>query len=338
MSVKYSIVIPVYNAEKTINQCVKSIENQLSDYEIILVNDGSNDQSLNLCQELSKQNTRIKTFSIENQGQSVARNVGIEQCEGEFIHFLDSDDFWLDDSFRQIEDFMMNYDELDLIVFTYKIFDQTKNVFRDIGINNTISTCMDGKTLLFDLLSQNSKFDISPCRCFIRRSFLVNNELYFQPDLFFEDAKWMFETFLFSMHSIYMNTPLFGYRKSSSNQSITSSHSCKKISDRFHICEYWLSRSSEIDFTIQQRMVFLKRISDICFTGLIGIWSISDEECRHTLIKQFKTVEPLLNYPNSKMNKICALVCRYLGVQRGSYLFYLALMFKQKIKEIDFMN
>ena len=89
-----SIIVPVYNVEEYLKQCLDSIlEQTFSDYEVILVNDGSTDNSGLICQEYAKKDSRIRYFEKENGGLSDARNYGIEQAQGEYLTFVDSDDF-----------------------------------------------------------------------------------------------------------------------------------------------------------------------------------------------------------------------------------------------------
>ncbi len=93
-SLKVSIVVPVYNAQSTLDKCVQSILDQtLSDIEILLINDGSKDSSPELCDNFALKYQNIKVFHKENGGVSSARNLGIEKAEGEFIGFVDSDDY-----------------------------------------------------------------------------------------------------------------------------------------------------------------------------------------------------------------------------------------------------
>ena len=90
---KISIIVPVYNVEKYLKECLDSLINQtLEDIEIICINDGSTDNSLAILEEYQKKDSRIKVFSQRNQGVSAARNLGIEKATGEYLTFLDSDD------------------------------------------------------------------------------------------------------------------------------------------------------------------------------------------------------------------------------------------------------
>lgn len=92
---KISVIIPVYNAEKYLNQCISSITNQtMRDIEIIAINDGSTDNSLNVLDELSQRyKGKLKVYTKENGGAGSARNIGIENASGEFIKFVDADDY-----------------------------------------------------------------------------------------------------------------------------------------------------------------------------------------------------------------------------------------------------
>lgn len=98
-----SIIIPVYNAEKYIKRAVESVIKQdVNEMEIILVNDGSTDQSLLLMEELAKMDKRIKVFNQENRGVSSARNTGIKNATGNYIMFIDADDILLQDAIKTL--------------------------------------------------------------------------------------------------------------------------------------------------------------------------------------------------------------------------------------------
>ena len=98
MEPKISIIVPVYNVEKYLERCVKSVLKQtMTNFELILINDGSSDNSGQLCDELSRKDTRIRVLHIPNEGVSNARNLGIQSSRGEWISFIDSDDFVTED-------------------------------------------------------------------------------------------------------------------------------------------------------------------------------------------------------------------------------------------------
>lgn len=113
-----TVIVPVYNAEKTLNRCVDSILQQIfTDFEIILINDGSTDRSGDICDEYAAMDSRICVFHKENEGVSSARNIGLDNARGEWVTFIDSDD-WLceDNTFN-----LVNSHHEDLLLFNYRI-------------------------------------------------------------------------------------------------------------------------------------------------------------------------------------------------------------------------
>lgn len=98
-----SIIIPIYNAEKYLNRCIKSILNQShNNLEIILVNDGSEDDSLNICNDYAKRDSRIKVIHKDNAGPSAAREDGVNMATGNFIAFVDADDYIDKDMYQSL--------------------------------------------------------------------------------------------------------------------------------------------------------------------------------------------------------------------------------------------
>ena len=106
----FSIIIPVYNVEKYVKRCIESVINQdFEDYEIILVNDGSTDSSLEICKQYTN-NSHVTIISKENEGPSSARNCGMQCSCGKYIVFLDSDDSIAPGSLRQLYEVTKTYD------------------------------------------------------------------------------------------------------------------------------------------------------------------------------------------------------------------------------------
>ena len=98
----FSIVVPVYNVEKYLKECIDSILSQtFTDFELILVDDGSKDESPLICDEYAQKDERIKVIHKPNGGQAEARNVGTETAAGQYIIYIDSDDFIIENTFLQ---------------------------------------------------------------------------------------------------------------------------------------------------------------------------------------------------------------------------------------------
>lgn len=139
-----SIIIPVYNAESTLNRCIDSIINQsFDDWELLLIDDGSKDQSGKICDEYAAKDSRIKVFHKENGGVSSARNVGIDNSLGKWVTFIDSDDKIFDDIFS-----LLKYSNGDLIVFNFIIDQNTKEYPQYLFKENTLYCNVQMKQLL----------------------------------------------------------------------------------------------------------------------------------------------------------------------------------------------
>lgn len=120
---KYSVIIPIYNAEKTLRRCLDSLLPQLNnDIEVLLINDGSIDKSSEICKAYVEKNSCFKYFEQENAGVSSARNLGIDKANGEYILFIDSDDYVSNDMFALI-DSTFGEDGYDFVLFSAVIKD-----------------------------------------------------------------------------------------------------------------------------------------------------------------------------------------------------------------------
>jgi len=107
---KISIIVPIYNSEKYLKRCIESILKQTyTNIELILINDGSEDKSLEICEEYKKNDERIIIVNKENEGVSVARNIGIEKATGELISFVDADDYLEATFLQELLDIMEKY-------------------------------------------------------------------------------------------------------------------------------------------------------------------------------------------------------------------------------------
>lgn len=122
-----SIIVPVYNTEEYIRQCLDSILNQTyQNFECLLINDGSSDNSSDICREYVAKDTRFRYFKKENGGVSSARNLGIELSEGDYTTFIDSDD-WVDSDYLEVLYSAILEEQADIAVSTYKKFNTSDN-------------------------------------------------------------------------------------------------------------------------------------------------------------------------------------------------------------------
>lgn len=130
-----SVIVPVYNAEKYIEKCIVSVLNQTyTDFELLLINDGSTDSSPQICSQWAQKDPRIIVISQPNGGVSTARNLGLDRARGEFIYFIDADDWISPNCFEKMMAKMS--DDVDLIISTYQRPDENGNmIFEPDDIN-----------------------------------------------------------------------------------------------------------------------------------------------------------------------------------------------------------
>ena len=134
---KFSIIVPIFNLEKYLNKCLHSLATQTyTNIEIICVNDGSTDNSLGILKKYAEQDNRIKIIDKNNEGVSISRNEGIKIATGDYILFVDGDD-WLDERACEILNNNISNNNYDLIYFNYNIY--TKKFIRKIKMVNNIS-------------------------------------------------------------------------------------------------------------------------------------------------------------------------------------------------------
>lgn len=125
---RFSVVIPLYNKEHYIANTINSVLNQtFQDYELIVVDDGSKDNSYEVAKAAQSQSERVKLIHQENQGVAVARNIGVENARGEYIAFLDADDCWYPNYLETIDALIKNFPESDIFVTSYRIVMGNKN-------------------------------------------------------------------------------------------------------------------------------------------------------------------------------------------------------------------
>lgn len=136
---KFSIIVPVYNVKEYLPRCVDSLLNcRENDFEILLVDDGSSDGSSELCDEYAQKESRIKVFHKANGGVSSARNLGLENASGEWVFFVDSDDY-VDESYLSIES-----QDSDIIEKPYVVISETDEIVREKKqTNNTLTKAKD---------------------------------------------------------------------------------------------------------------------------------------------------------------------------------------------------
>lgn len=176
----FSIIIPVYNAESYLRECVNSIINQsYSNWELILVDDGSQDKSGFICNEYQDSDERIRVFHKKNGGPSSARNLGLDEAEGDFIVFVDSDD-WVSKSF--LEDYLAGLDADIVYQGHVKEYDNHSIVVNDLQIDSDIC----GVPRAIQELWGRDYFGYTCMKCF-KREIIEKYHVRFDVSVFFRE-------------------------------------------------------------------------------------------------------------------------------------------------------
>ena len=193
MDLKVSIIIPIYNVEEYLEECLVSAINQsLKEIEIICVNDGTLDHSMDIVNKYAETDRRIVIVEKENGGLSSARNAGMDVAKGEYIYFLDSDDYLVENAMEFLYH-QASQNRLDDIFFSAQSFFESEEVKEKNKFYIDYYTraqeykdVFEGKAL-FSLMEENSDFRPSACLQFIRRAFLQENEIKFYEGILHED-------------------------------------------------------------------------------------------------------------------------------------------------------
>ncbi len=223
---KISIIIPVYNASKYLSECLDSILNQtLKDFEIICVDDGSSDNSPVILEEYSKKDKRIRVFHQKNQYAGVARNNGLKHAKGEYVLFLDSDDFFENTLCEKCYE-RAKETNADIVVYNSRIYDDPNDQFIDSSFVTMKASSFPPVFNVRDIPNRIYNFaSTGPCNKFYKRSFLVSSGIEFSNLQNAEDVYFTMMTFTLADRICLLDDVLYNYRVGlSSNLQSLSTH------------------------------------------------------------------------------------------------------------------
>lgn len=226
-SPEFTVIIPVYNVAPYLRKCISSVlEQEFQSYELILVDDGSTDGSKEICDEYTNADSRIKVLHQKNQGASVARNKGIEKALGEYIIFLDGDDYWYDKKVLNKIYLRLKLSNAEVLSFNYvKIYtDMTdkpylkehKNMPLNRGEKESLKYQIDRDIWLS-----------CPWNKVIKRRLFDNGNLKFRPGITSEDIDWCFRLALYAERFDFIADVIVCYRQRQT--SISNAITVKKM-------------------------------------------------------------------------------------------------------------
>jgi len=305
-----SIIVPVYNVEKYIRSCMESIFRQNLDesiFEVIIVNDGTPDHSMEVIQDIIDQHPNISVINQENLSLSVARNNGIAKAKGEYILMPDSDDLLIDNSLSILLDEAIK-SKADLIVADFlEMTDQEIDDKKVIPQMELHIEEKSGERLFLE--------DLNPRQCYVwrtlyRREFLINNQLTFVPGIRYQDIPFTHECFIKAGKCLRVNWLLNIYRKG--HESATYSFDRRKAHDFcIAIAETWKLTKRENSLEIHNK---LKNDVYISFSFLICLisYSLREAAVRIEILNFLKQQVPDMYFKNGFVQIVTYMLYKYM--------------------------
>ena len=328
---KLSIIVPFYNAENHLDRCIYSLINQGIDfksYEIILINDGSTDNSIQVAETLLKSQTNITLHNQENIGLGASRNVGIELAKGEYIYFIDADDYLSFNVLAVLLEYLGKF-ELDLIGFkslSTRKLDLFELESQDIHKNFEIISGVD-------FAANSDDFLVMAWWYIVKRDLLMRKNLRFPEGRYLEDGPFTFRLFLETKKMIFL--PIEGHRYVKFSNSIMNNENVNHIKKLIDDYSYLIYNLNELKLNISQdnnpKLIgFIKKIqywSDVNVYMLfyrfikvnLSVKKINDK------LNEFKAIDayPLKFFIGNVNNSLKHKLITFLFNNR--YLFYLCL-------------
>ncbi|WP_204670365.1 glycosyltransferase family 2 protein [Gracilibacillus alcaliphilus] len=281
-----TVVIPVYNVREYLSECIESVLNQCyKNIEIICVDDGSNDGSSEILKQYDIQHFNIKVITQKNQGQSAARNQGIELAQGKYIYFLDSDDLILSDTFSSLVPQMEKY-HLDIIRFGAKSFSSGKNVaitHSTYDFSDEFNTKKIYNKEDFLRKSKNA-FSASPVLYIIRKDILAENNILFEPNIIHEDELFTTKVFISVNRAMYASK-FYYHRRYREGSTMTSKAQSKFSFDSKVTVLYRLIELKTSITDLNEIMIIEDRINNLI--NSLYTYSKIDSRYKKSCIKNF---------------------------------------------------
>ncbi len=327
--IKLSFIIPIYNVEKYLNECIESILPYIDEHcEVILVDDGSTDSSSQICDEYNEKSDRIVVVHKTNGGLASARNAGLEVCTGEYVAFVDSDDRlhsegivaalkWIDNGgadlcFMQAEKFYSN-----------GTIENLGDCISESGIRGK------SKEEILSYISSRPKFPGSSCTKIYRRSFLKDNDIHFPyENIQSEDLGFVRDCIIKAETYGALDVPYYEYRQQR-QESITSTVSVRGINGVLRFVEETIELYSKDKKPNEPYGKYAMSFGTYEYLVLLVNYA-KTKDIEPTLRERIKSDKWILNYASSRRSKILGFMVGCLGIDLGAKL--LLCIYKAKSK------
>lgn len=307
---KFSIIIPVYNVEEYLIDCLESVKRQtFEDYEIMLVDDGSCDKSPQICDDYAKNDKRIRVIHKANGGLSSARNIGIENAQGEYLIFLDSDDLITDNALKSISFYVK--ENVDVVVtellnvedpMHYNSPSELFTVPSDVNNSNALEYILNGKP--------NIQASV---QYIVRKDLLKKYNIHFEEGYYHEDnvyTPWM----LSHADSYAFFTGVWYIRRYGRPDSITSTRNVKRALDVIEITNKYVCGEYFSHLVPKKEKIVKKTIIGAMWWHLYKYDEYSDEE-KKRIINCLQKNKRMFRYSSGYKQVLFCCMCALLGFE-----------------------
>jgi len=307
-----SIVIPIYKTEAYLHECIDSVLSQsYKNVEIILVDDGSPDRCPQICDEYAARFNSIQVIHKKNGGLSDARNFGLRKATGDYIIFLDSDDYWNDPvALHTVVEVITTHQQTDIVLFNRVYMEGNKATLR-----KTFDVqCINGKNKIDILryLIRNDILIVSACLKFVRRSLIIDNDIEFEKGRLSEDYDWSLNIFIKCEHIRAIDNSFYAYRVRPG--SITHSVSTKHLYDILHTITTWERRLKTINIPTEEKNLYINFIAYMYAMLISLLYRCDNSKDRSEMIQSLRSFDYLLKNTLSKKTQKVATLYRITGM------------------------
>lgn len=297
--IKISVIIPVYNVEKYLNKCVESVINQnYKNLEIILVDDGSPDNCPAICDELALKDDRVKVIHKVNGGVSSARNAGIDNATGDYITFIDSDDY-IDNNFSAVCE-MLNDKHMEFVIVP--MLSQIKVPQSEIMLNDDN----------FYVLIKNNNLGIaSSCSKFYKKELLLNNR-FIEGISVAEDKEFVIRLLTKCNKVNIINQPFYTYYTNS--ESVINSINYRLIQKFFSATDKIIEHVKKYNVSTSTKQNILEVFSSNLY-AVIRYYPKCSKQEKKMVRKELKSRLEFLSLTKERGKKITYMCMRFLGIK-----------------------
>ncbi|WP_209122915.1 glycosyltransferase [Alkalihalobacillus sp. BA299] len=319
MEPKISVVIPVYNVEKWISDCIEILLNQpYNNLEILLINDGSTDYSGIICDKLAEKDKRITVFHKNNGGVSSARNKGIQLATGDYIVFIDADDKVDREFFVKLVSIAQSK-KCDVVISGYKTIPNKQNIVPGYKLNELL----DGKSMILSSNNIHSNNDLCfSWRYFYKLKVITDKKIKFSEKISIgEDVIFNLEVLLASSRVYAIPEPLYFYTINNSESAMSKQH--KPLLNQSLIEQYKLRRE------LSEKAGLLKQANyrkDMAYYYIKNIYTLLINNIKHEE-SNFTKLREIVNY-DMITDSIREIGFSYECNNYREYIYYLSLKFK----------